>query len=67
MILHAMASTKKIERLQYSIFSLKQLHSNEIFLSENVLLKVASMELATVTLQLKVFMFIGGATISVKN
>ena len=49
MVLHAMASTKKSNVDNIRFFSLKLLHFKEIFLSENFLLKMASMKLAAIT------------------
>ena len=50
MILHAMVSTKKSNAYNIRFFSLKPLYCKKLFLSENFLLKMASVKLATVTL-----------------
>ena len=58
---------KKLNLCNIRFFSLKPLHCKEIFLSENLLLKVASVKLATLASSIKGFMFIEEAPISVKN
>ena len=50
MILHAMVSIKKSNAYNIRFFSLKPLYCKKLFLSENFLLKMASVKLATVTL-----------------
>ena len=49
------SNKKKSNAYNIRIFLLKSLYCNEIFLSENVLLKMASVKLAAVTSSIKGF------------
>ena len=55
MILHARGSTKKSNTYNIRFFLLKSLHCKEIFLSENFLLKMATVKLTMVTSSVKGF------------